>query len=63
MNDYPMLHFLMRWGKLAADGKVIKHRLCQSRDGRPTIEHNSCLDRRLCEIVRLLPSPRPASAL
>ena len=20
MNDYPMLHFLMRWGKLAAGG-------------------------------------------
>ena len=23
MNDYPMLHFLMRWGKLAAAGLAV----------------------------------------
>ena len=23
MNDYPMLHFLMRWGKLAAAGLAL----------------------------------------
>ena len=34
MNDYPMLHFLMRWGKLAAAGLAVTV-FAAGPDGRP----------------------------